>query len=202
MPINYSNFVDCSASACTLVTLPTIGADNCQCNTWTGRINDIYLIECTQAINATNLVDTTWWQALIDSDKIRNLGVGIGSYGQSAITTFDAGGCGTATVEQIEWKLDYQIFCIDQSASYYTHEFISALIGGALRNYNLVARFCDGDNVILPIGKVNLSSFDNSLPASTTEFMSFTLQFGWKSMVVPTPLTVAGLSAVLPKATR
>jgi hypothetical protein len=202
MPINYSNFVDCSTSTCTIAALPEAGADACQCDTWSGRINDLYFIKCTEAITPGHLVDTAWWAALVANGKLRNTGVGIGSYGKNSITTFDAGGCGLATVQQVEWKLDYQIFCIDKSSSYATHEFVDALVKGALKNYNLVARFCDGDNVILPIGKVDIIDFDNALPSATTDFMSFTLSLGWKQLGVPTPLEVAGLSSVLPKATR
>lgn len=202
MPVNYSNFTSCVDSSCTKVTLPSIVAGACECNTWTGRLNDLYFIDCSLAITEANLLDTAWWQANIDNGKIKNIGVGIGGFNQKAVTSFDAGGCGSATVEAIEWALNYQVFCVDKSSAYSTHEFASAMIGGALKNYNLIARFCDGDNVILPIGKVDLGSFDNALPTSTTEFMSFSYEFNWKSLSVPTPLEVAGLAAVLPKATR
>jgi hypothetical protein len=163
-------------------------------------LNDLYFIECSETINETNLLDTAWWQALVDNNKIFNLGIGIGSYGQKNITTFDKGGCGSASVEQIEWALSYQVFCIDKSTQYWNHEFAETIVKGALKHYNVVARYCDGTDVILPIGKVDLSSFNNELPASTEEFMSFQYEFSWKGLTVPTPLTVTGLSSVLPKA--
>jgi hypothetical protein len=198
MPVNYSNFL--SSCACTVEALPIKTTDACDCTTWTGRLNDLYFVECSETINAANLVDTTWWQTAIDNGKLFNLGIGIGSYAKKNITTFDKGGCGTATVEQIEWALTYKLFCVDKSTQFYNHEFADTMLKGAYRNYNLIARYCDGEEIILPIGKVNLSDFDSALPESTEEFMSFTYEFSWKGLWVPSPLTVAGLNSVLPKA--
>jgi len=196
MPVNYSNFI--SSCECNATVLPTKTSNTCECTTWSGRLNDLYFIECSEAINEANLLDTAWWQGLIDDNKIFNLGVGIGSYGQKNITTFDKGGCGSPSVEQIEWALNYQVFCVDKT-TFYNHEFADSLVKGGLKFYNVIARYCDGADVILPIGKVDLSLFDAALPASTEEFMSFTYEFSWKSLSVPTPMIVTGLNTVLPK---
>jgi hypothetical protein len=198
MPVNWSNFI--SGCECNVTTLPSKSSTTCDCTTWSGRLNDLYFIECDQVPSESNYLDTAYWQGLVDNDKIFNLGVGIGSYGQKNITTFDKGGCGSASVEQIEWQLTYQVYCIDKSTQFWNHEFADTIVKGAMKHYNLVARYCDGDNMILPIGKVNLSSFDSALPASTEEFMSFTYEFSWKGLYVPAPLDVPGLSSVLPKA--
>lgn len=202
MPINYSNFVDCAGDTCVKVTLPVKSSQACDCTTWGGRINDLYFIDCSEEVSPANLIDTAWWTSLKTNDKIFNLGVGIGGYAKKNAITFDAGGCGVPTIQDIEWALTYQVFCMDKSSAMYTHEFANDLINGGLKNYNVIARFCDGDNMILPIGKVSLSDFNNELPTDITGFMSFSYEFSWKSMVVPTPLEVAGLQAVLPKATR
>lgn len=198
MPVSFSNFI--TGCECNVTTLPTKSASTCECTTWSGRLNDLYFIECSETISEANLLDTAWWQSVIDNNKIFNLGVGIGNYGQKNITTFDKGGCGSPSVEQIEWSLTYQVYCVDKTSSFYNHEFADTLLKGALKHYNLVARYCDGDNVILPIGKVDLSSFDSALPASTEEFMSFTYEFSWKGLYVPIPMIVTGLNTVLPKA--
>jgi hypothetical protein len=198
MPVNYSNFL--SSCVCTVDALPTKTTNACECTTWSGRLNDLYFIECSETINATNLLDLAWWEAAIMNQKLFNLGIGIGSYAKKNLTTFDVGGCGTATVQQIEWALTYNVYCIDKSTQYFNHEFADAMLKGAYKNYNMIGRFCDGDDVILPIGKVNLSDFDSVLPASNDEFMNFVYEFSWKGLNVPTPLTVAGLSVVLPKA--
>ena len=209
MPVNYSNMLYCSTGTCSSVELPALTA-SCACDTWKGRINDLYFVDCSLELTKANLLDTAWWTAAVNAGKIKKIGVGIGGYQKDEVTTFDAGGCGDATVEQIKWALNYQVFCIDQTSGgstdypegYYTHEFANALINGALANYNLIARYCDGDEVIVPIGKVDLADFDNILPTATTEFMSFTYKFTWKSLKVPHPVTVPGLNAILPKAVR
>jgi hypothetical protein len=201
MPVNYSNMLYCSTGTCSSATLPALTA-SCACDTWKGRINDLYFVDCSLELTAANLVDVDFWQSAVDDGKIRKVGVGIGGYQKDEVTTFDAGGCGDATVEEIKWALNYQVFCVDQSTSYQTHEFANGLINGALANYNLVARYCDGSDVIVPIGKVDLADFDNILPTATTEFMSFSYKFTWKSLTVPHPVTVPGLSAVISKAVR
>lgn len=198
MPVNYGNMI--AGCECNPTSLPTKTSTTCECTTWSGRLNDLYFIECSETISEANLLDTAWWQSAIDDNKIKNLGVGIGAYGQKNITTFDKGGCGSASVEQIEWALTYKQYCVDKSSAFYNHEFAEAIVKGALKFYNVIARFCDGDDVILPIGKVDLSSFNNLLPESREEFMSFEYEFSWKGLVVPTPLIVTGLNNILPKA--
>ncbi len=198
MPIAYSNMI--SGCECTVTTLPTKPTDKCECDTVTGRINDLYFIECSETISEANLLDTAWWQSLIDDDKIFNLGKGVGGYGQSAVTTFDAGGCIGESVQNIKWQLDYKVYCIDKASTFWNHEFAEVLLQGGLKNYNVIARYCGLDDTILPIGRVELSNFNNLLPESTDEFMSFEYSFSWKKLGVPVPLIVTGLSAVLPKA--
>ncbi len=202
MPINFSNFIACGTNGCNTAALPTAIADACDRDVLGGRINDIYFIDCSEEISNANLIDTDWWAGLITDSKIHNLGVGIGSYAKKNSATFDAGGCGSPTIESIEWAIQYELFCIDKGTTAHTHEFANALLNGATKNYNVVARLCGGDNLIVPIGKVDISDFDNILPNATDQFMSFKYEFSWKSMTVPHILDVAGLSTVLAKATR
>lgn len=197
MPVNYSNFIqNCS---CTVNALPPVPSTSCECTTWSGRLNDLYFIECTEEVNEDNLLNAGWWSVLVQDGKIHRMGMGIGSYAKKNLTTFDKGGCGSASVEQIEWAINYQIFCVEKT-EFLSHQFADAMVKGAYKNYNLVARYCDGDEVILPIGKVTLSDFDSALPASPEEFMSFTYEFSWKGLWVPSPLVVAGLNDFVPKA--
>ncbi len=202
MPINFSNVSNCAGTTCTKTVLPTKSTSACDCNTWTGRLNDLYFIDCSEALNSANIVDIDWWEGLIADGKIFNFGVGIGGYKVKNTTTFDAGGCGSPSVENIEWQLTYQLFCIDKSSAMYTHEFASSLLNGAIKNYNVVARFCDGENMVLPIGAVTIGAFDNELPEDSNGFFSFKYEFNWKSMQPPFPIEIAGLSSVLQKATR
>lgn len=204
MPINYFSNLISSCGTCSVDDLPSLSVDACACDTWTGRLNDLYFVDCSSGISEANLLDTAWWSANLEAGKIKNIGVGIGGYQKEEVTTFDAGGCGDPTVEQVKWALNYQVFCIDKSSSFTTHSFADALINGAMAKYNLVARYCDAgaEDVIVPIGKVDLADFDNILPTATNEFMSFTFKFTWKALYSPRPLIVSGLNAVLPKATR
>lgn len=202
MPISFSNFLTCTGTPCNNVTLISPAGNGCDCTTMSGRINDLYFMDCSLDFTEVNLLDPAWWDTQITAGKIVPLGVGIGGYQKKEVTNFDAGGCGASTVERILWQLTYQVFCIDKTATKKTHDFADALINGATSKYNLVIRYCDGDEVIAPIGKVDLADFDNILPDSTTDFMSFSFEFNWRSMVTPRPVTVAGLNAVLPKAAR
>jgi len=201
MPINYSSFAVC-ANNCATAVLPSRVASACECKPWSGRLNDLYFIDCSLTVNETNLLDLNWWDAGIDAGKIFNMGVGIGGYKKKGATTFDAGGCYGTTVEQVEWSLTYELYCVDKSSVHYTHSFASKLLNGAMKNYNLIARYCDGENTILPIGKVVMADMDNELPTDTTGFMKFSYEFTWRAMDIPTPLEVAGLSSVLAKAVR
>lgn len=201
MPINYSSFSNCTTN-CAQAVLPTRVASACECKPWSGRLNDLYFLDCSLEVNETNLLDLDWWEAAITAGKIFNLGVGIGGYKKKGAITFDAGGCFGATIEQVEWSLTYEVYCVDKSSVHYTHKFADQLVNGAMKNYNLIGRYCDGNDVIVPIGKAIIADMDNELPTDLTSFMKFSYEFTWKQLGVPTPLEVAGLSSVLAKAVR
>jgi hypothetical protein len=201
MPL-LSNFTDCSASACAKTVLPAKTASACDCKLWSGRINDIYFVDCGEEVSPTNIVDTGWWEDLVANGKIFNFGAGIGGFKVKDKVVFDAGGCGTATIQNMTWQITYKVFCVDKSTAFYTHNFANTLLAGALKNYNVILRLCDGENTLVPIGSVQLGDFDNELPDDNNAFFSFMYEFNWKSMEAPLPIEVAGLSSVISKSVR
>jgi hypothetical protein len=202
MPINFSNFITCSGTPCNPIELVSPSGNGCECTTFSGRINDLYFVDCSLVLKEQDIIDPAWWTANLTAGKIIPVGVGIGGYQKKDVTTFDAGGCGEPSVEKIVWQLTYKLLCIDKSAAKKTHDFADALMQGALSKYNLIIRYCDGQDTIAPIGGVSLADFDNLLPEATSEFMEFSFEFNWNSMTAPRPLDVPGLNAVLPKAAR
>jgi|GEM_PF-4814808 len=186
---------------CRTEQLP-ITIDPCNSEVWYGRVNEILFVPCAEQIDKAWILDLiNWKKFFIDAGFLgRRTGKGIGSYSQTNATAVDTGAnCGIPSLEGTKstWELTYRKVIIDRTAQLSTHAFANKLHAGALGQYKLFARYCDAPDMLLPIGKVALSKFNNTLPESVDDFMNIEYGFQWKQMGIPTPILVPGLSAVL-----
>ena len=78
-----------------------------------------------------------------------------------------------------------------------------AVLNEVLTNFSqylLVARMCDGDEVVLPIGVFTTSDADWTIPDNFEENQSATVELSFIQFGFPCTVDVPGLQAVLPKA--
>ena len=189
--------------ACPATPFPLATA-NCRCTPSPGGVNDLYFIPCSEEMSETNILDTGWWSDLLTggsggSSALGNIGIGLGSIAKKSDKKERMGSCKVEQLISTTWALKYQMKCFDKSAEKITHEQINALIGNA-GNYQLIARMCDGDNTILPIGPFTLSDFNWTVPDNFEEVQVLELELSWVELGMPKTYDIAGLSAVLPKA--
>jgi hypothetical protein len=191
------------SEACPATPFPVATA-NCSCTLSTGGVNDLYFIPCDQVMSEVNLLDTAWWQALVDGDSpgssfLGNLGIGLGSIAKKTDKKERVSSCKVEQLISTTWALKYVLKCFDKSSEKVTHEQIDALINNA-GNYLAIARMCDGDNTVLPIGVFTLSDFNWIVPDNFEEVQSVELEISWFQLGMPKTYSVTGLSAVVPKA--
>ena len=189
--------------ACPATPFPSASA-NCFCTTSKGGVNDLYFIPCSDVMSETNILDTGWWTGILSegsggSSNLGNLGKGLGSIAKKGDKKERLGSCNVEQVISTTWALKYVIKCFDKGVDKITHEQINALIASA-GNYQLIARMCDGDNTVLPIGPIVLSDFDWTVPDNFEEIQSISLELSWLELGLPKTYDVTGLSAVVPKA--
>lgn len=189
--------------ACPATPFPVATA-NCQCTPSVGGVNDLYFIRCSEEMTETNILDTGWWTDLLTggsggASALGNIGVGLGSIGKKSDKKERMGSCKVEQLISTTWALKYQLKCFDKSAEKITHEQINALIGNS-GNYQLIARMCDGENTVLPIGPMTLSDFNWTVPDNFEEVQIIELELSWVELGMPKTYDIAGLSAVLPKA--
>lgn len=189
--------------ACPATPFPTATA-NCSCTTSTGGVNDLYIIPCDQVMSETNILDTAWWQSLLDGDSpgstfLGNIGVGLGSIAKKTDKKERLSSCKVEQLVSTTWALKYVLKCFDKSSEKVTHEQINTLIT-ASSNYQLIARMCDGDNTVLPIGPFATSDFNWVVPDNFEELQTIELELSWVEVGLPKTYDVTGLSAVVPKA--
>lgn len=185
-------------------SLPSI----CQCTTAKGGINDIYIIPCSASLTSTNITDIAWWTTLVNGDdtatpvvppKLGRAGKGLGSIGKKSSKTQRIASCQTEQIIGITWALKYVIYCFDKTSADATRDQFNALIQKA-GSFLAVARMCDGDDNVLPIGTFTLSDLDWVVPDNSEDIQNAMFELSWQEMALPSVITVAGLSAVLPKA--
>lgn len=189
--------------ACPATPFPVATA-NCNPVLSVGGVNDLYFIPCDQVMSETNILDPDWWQSLVDGDSpgssfLGNIGVGLGSIGKKATKSERVGSCKTEQIISTTWALKYVLKAFDKSSEKVTHEQVDALLNNAGK-YLLIARMCDGDNTVLPIGTVVVSDFDWTVPDNNEEIQSITIELSWFQLGLPRTYDVTGLSAIVPKA--
>lgn len=177
---------------------------SCNCVLTTGGVNDLYFIPCDQVMSEANITSTEWWQALVDGSSpgtsfLGNLGIGLGSIAKKSDKKERVGSCKVEQVISTTWALKYVLKCIDKSADKVTHEQVDALINNSGK-YLVIARMCDGDNTVLPIGVFTLSDFNWTVPDNFEEVQTIDLELSWFELGLPKTYDVVGLSAIVPKA--
>lgn len=190
--------------ACPATPFPVATAV-CTCEPSQSGVNDIYIIPCDQEMTEENILDTAFWQALKDGESttgsfLGNLGKGVGSITKKTDKKFRFGSCEIERVTSTTWALKYVMYCFDKSADKVTHEQVNALISNA-KNYQLIARMCDGPDTVLPVGPFTLSDFNWVVTDDAAgDPQSIELEFSWIELGMPKTYVVTGLSAIVPKA--
>jgi len=181
-----------------------VATASCVCTTSTGGIAGLYFIPCTEVMSEVNILDTAWWQGLVDGDSpgfsnLGNIGKVLGSIAKKTDKKERLSSCSVEQVVSTTWALKAVLKCFDKSTDKVTHEQVNALITNASA-YQLIARMCDGENTVLPIGPMSLSDFNWIVPDNFEENQTIELELSWVELGLPKTYTVTGLSAVVPKA--
>lgn len=189
-------------SYCPAVQLPQPPVD-CKEEVFSGRVSDVLFVPCSEAFTEANLSNPAWWAGLTTgvNPLLRTFGKGMGSIEKSAEQKIDKGGCSPfEELRSIDYVLKYRKVIVDKTNQFTTHAFANKLLQGGWKHYNLAVRVCDNQDMIIPIGRVTLSMVDNPLPESRSEDMDFKVEFLFrpKTISVPTPILVPGISLVLP----
>jgi len=185
------------SSACPLIPFPSSTA-TCGCDLAVGGINDLYFVPCDQELTAENIADTAWWETTIALPNFGRIGVGLGSISKKSDTATRVGSCRIEQKTTATWALKWVIKCFDKTSANTTNEQANAIINSFSR-FLLVARMCDGDDTILPVGSFTTSDFNWVVPDNFEEYQQIELELSWKELGMPKTYVVAGLSAVLPK---
>ncbi len=189
--------------ACPATPFPNATA-NCNCIPSQGGVNDLYFIPCDQVMSEANITSTAWWQTLVDGDSpnssfLGNIGVGLGSIAKKTDKKDRLSSCKIEQVISTTWALKYVMKCFDKSVEKITHAQVNALIAKS-GDYQLIARMCDGENTVLPIGPMSLSDFNWTVPDNFEEIQTIELELSWVELGMPKTYDITGLSAVVPKA--
>ncbi len=200
-----------SAAACTpTAECPAspfpVATANCNCDLSKGGVNDLYFIPCSQTMSEANIISTAWWETIKNGESgsgggsfLGNIGAGLGSIAKKSDIKQRVSSCKVEQVISTTWALKYVLKCFDKGANKVTHEQVNELITNA-KNYQLIARMCDGENTVLPIGPMILSDFNWIVPDNFEEVQTIELELSWVELGLPKTYDVTGLSAVVPKA--
>lgn len=183
---------------CPVTPLPVASAVCIPAFTY-GGINDLYFTPCTVSMTEANILDTTWWQTLVDAGNLGNIGLGLGSIGKKSVKTEKLSSCRPEEIISSTWALKYVIKTFDKTSADITTNQINAILS-RWTNFQVIARMCDGDDTILPIGRFSVSDFDWIVPENFEDLQTVMLEVSWIEFAKPKVYTVAGLSAVVPKA--
>ncbi len=195
-----------NSDICPVTPFPSATA-LCTPLTSAGGVNDLYFIPCDQVMSEANILDTTWWQTLKDGISgaspdgsiLGNIGLLTGSIAKKGSTSAKLGSCRVEQIISTSWGLKAEIRVFDKSVDKVTHAQIDALINSPGR-YLVIARMCDGDNTVLPIGTFSVSDFDWTVPDDSLQLQVITLEISWIEFGLPKTYDVTGLSAIVPKA--
>ena len=182
---------------CPVVPLPA-ATSSCLPLLSFGGVNDLYFIPCTESMTEANILDVTWWTAIMTNSYLGNLGMGLGSIGKKSTKTEQLSSCRPEQIISATWALKYIIKAFDKTSADTTTAQVNAVLT-KFSKFQLVARMCDGDDTVLPIGTFSVSDFDWTVPESFQDIQSITLELSWIEFAKPKVYTVTGLSAIVPK---
>lgn len=188
---------------CPIVIFPQAN-ESCVCTLSVGGISALYFFPCTAEMTEANLLNTAWWDDFVNGSgplgiALGTLSGGLGSIAKKADLKTRVSSCRVEQIVSTTWALTYVIKCFDKTSERTTNEQVNALIQ-SFNNFIVVARMCDGDDTVLPIGRFTTSDFNWTVPDNFEEFQSITLEISWVELGLPRTYDVAGLSSVLPKA--
>lgn len=145
-----------------------------------------------------NVTDPAWWQAMITAETLGRSGALLGSIAKGATTTDRVASCLPEQITGVTWNLTSQKKCFDKTSARTTQaQADEAWLNSS--KYLLIARMCDGDEDVLPIGKYTITDLDWTVADNSDENQILQLVYSWKQKSFPTPTTVAGLALILPK---
>lgn len=193
----YINGAACILGDCTQPAFPVTDV-SCICEFATGGINELYFIPCTEVMSEANVTDVAWWQAMLTANTLGRSGLGLGSIGKKSTKTDRVSSCRTEQLTSITWALKFTIKCFDKTSARTTCKKMNELINN-FNSYLVLARMCDGEDTILPIGNFDTSDFDWTVPDNFEENQSVMFELSWKELTLPCTVDVAGLTAILPK---
>jgi hypothetical protein len=170
----------------------------CSCDILTGGLNELYFLACTVVFSQANLTDVAFWQNLVDNNAVGRSGLLLGSIGQKSVKSDRLSSCRSEQVTQMVWALKAIQKCFDKTSARTTCAKNNELIK-RFDKYLLVARMCDGEDTILPVGKFTTSAFNWIVPETSDDNQSTEIEFSWKELGMPCTVDVPGLSAVIPK---
>jgi len=186
---------------CPLIEFPASTA-SCEGELSVGGINDLYFIPCTETMSEENILDLAWWQNLLDGSfpaaTLGRLGIGLGSIAKKADKKERVGSCRIEQVVQTTWALTYVLKYFDKTSARITNEQVNAIIT-KFNNFLLIARMCEGENSVLPVGVFTTSDFNWTVPDNFEEYQSITLELSWVELGMPRTYDVPDLSTILPK---
>jgi hypothetical protein len=175
---------------------------SCLCTTAVGGINELYFVPCTETMSEENVLNPSWWETLVGGSPggsiLGRSGVGLGSIAKKSTKSERVGSCRTEQVIQIIWSLKFVIKCFDKTSARTTCAKLTELITN-FDKYLLIARMCDGDETVLPVGVFTTSDFDWVVPDNFEENQNVSLELSWKELGLPCTVDVPGISAVVPK---
>lgn len=190
-----------TSEECPLVPMP-IKPASCGTDFIFGGVNDLYFIPCSQTMSETNILSTEWWEALVEAEGgslLGNIGIGIGSITKKSQKTEKVASCRAEQVISVTWALKYVIKTFDKTSADTTKDQMDAILK-RFNQFQLIARMCDGDNTILPIGQFSTSDFNWTVPESSEDLQTVEVELSWIEFGFPRTYNVAGLSAIVPKA--
>jgi hypothetical protein len=188
-----------SNETCPVSPMPTIDANCGGKKIAQGGVNDLYFIPCTETLSEANILDVAWWTALKTAGNLGNIGEGIGSIAKLSEKKEKTGSCKTEEIISITWGLKYVIKKFDKTSADKTRDQMNALLQRS-SNFQLIARMCDGSDKVLPVGSFQTSGFNWTVPESNEDARTVELELSWTEFGIPKEYTVAGLSAIIPKA--
>jgi hypothetical protein len=170
----------------------------CVCEVAAGGINEFYYLPCDFIFSEVNLLDVSKWQDLVDDGKLGRSGLVIGSLGQKSVKTDKLASCRVEQMTAMVWAIKAVQKCFDKTSAR-SHCAKNNELIKKFDKYLLVARMCEGDNTILPVGVFTTSAFNWIVPEDSQDNQSTEIEYSWKELGMPCTMDVPGLSAVIPK---